>query len=333
MMGMETRYIAVLLFAAFFISAVSAADPAPPPTNPNAKAMLAAGVSDMQCRVAYDTDLMNAIVTTFPSLSAKLSFRIPILQSDMQMLSQYADDGNSRSFRNYLQQNFSQHLKLDNSMIKQSLDSIKEDRSLDKNETKTKMRSLKATNDALMSVLNNCSNVNKHVTLMLGYYSNSLTNYEKIANNMSSKGVDASGMLALVSSARSQILTPLQTATTGVTDGQALKLALDTYCLYDGCTNGTNFHMAAKFETARMYGLLSVIAQENMSDAMRNVLRDAENLLDTANSRITSWGAVDVQPADIQSVWGQITSAAKGLHEVFVTVKGSQQPGDTPGTE
>ncbi|VVB73805.1 Uncharacterised protein [uncultured archaeon] len=322
---MEKMLFATLLVASLVMMSIVSAEPTQPQATSAQKALLAAGVADMKCRVTYDTGIMNAVIEKFPFLSSQLSLRIPVLQDDLTQMSKFADNGDMRGFHGYLQVNLTQHFKLDNAAVKTAIESLRTNNGgLDKNETKTRMREVKATNDALIETLNKCADTNKHVTLVIGYYTDSLTNYQKRADELAAKGIDTKDLNALITGARSTIVEPLKAATTGVTDGQQLKLAMDTYCLYDGCLNGTNFHFAAKFETARLTHLLTMIAKENMSSAMRTLLGDAENLLDIANTRITSWGTGDVQPADLQSAWGQITSAAKDLHEVFVTVKGEQ---------
>ena len=163
----------------------------------------------------------------------------------------------------------------------------------------------------------------KHANMVLNYYNNTLIIYQRRAQNLSDRGVDASNLLDLVDGARAQIFVPLQDEISRTDNASELRKALHQYCLYDGCMNGTNFHMAARFETMRMADLLVVMSPNAIEAGRSSDVAAVQASLEAAVTEINSWGTKDVLQDQLSAVWIDIRSAAKGLNDLFVALNGS----------
>ena len=188
---------------------------------------------------------------------------------------------------------------------------------------KALMESLQSTYKSLRDTEDSCFNTNAYAHLVLNYYTTALNLYQLRAQNLTNRGIDASNLLNLVDNARSQTVTPLQNGVNSATNSSQLRILLNQYCLYDGCVNGTNFHMAAKFETMRMADLLAAISPNATAAGLGSNVAAAQTSLNAARTEISSWGTNDAKPDQLGPVWTDIRSAAKGSHDIFMALNNS----------
>lgn len=319
---MKIRFLIIILFASLLVSTVSAATA----STVNVTTLLNSALADMQCRVTFETDFINTIITLFPSLSSSLSPKAAAIQSDFSQLSQYASQADVESYRIYVQETFTQHLKQDQNAIRAGLDNIRlnmANMTKDmKNVTKTSFRTLKSSQKSLMEALDNCSALNKHTNLVLQYYNDTLNRYEARAQNMTDKGINASNLFDLVNSARTQILAPLQNEVSQAKNASSLNIAFSHYCLYDGCAKGINFHMAAKFETLRLTDLFAVIAPKATAAGLGSNVTAVQISLNATITEINSLGTGDVSADNLKAIWIDIRSIARELNDLFTALKG-----------
>lgn len=323
---MESKsYSCILIFVIVGILLISTVSAALVP-GVNRTALLNSALADMKCKATFETEYMNAIIALFPSLSSSLNPRIDALQLDVSQLSQYASQEDPRSYNIYVQETFTQHLKQNAAAVRAGLDSLKSNATgMSKNETKASLRSLKSTYFSLLDAKESCFSMKDHANLVINYYNNTLNMYQLRAQNLTDRGINASNLLDLVDSARSQILVPLQNGVSSTTNSSQLRIVLHQYCLYDGCANGTNFHMAAKFETMRVTDLLAVISPEATNAGLSSNITAVQTSLNAASTEVNSWGTNDVSPDQLKAAWVDIRSAAKGLHDIFIALGGSAE--------
>jgi hypothetical protein len=345
-MNMKKRLVAALVFVLLFALVVDVLNaqengPTPPPSDSDAAKVLHSAVEDMQCMVTFETELIKEITTLFPSLASTLDPKATTLKSDIAQLRAYENQNDIENFSIYFEEHFMQDLKATDIAIKTGIDSIlatpkpTEPKPSNVSEgeggegmkpeepedtIKVAMDSLKEKHESLMSELNDCSAKNNHTGLVLDYYEKSLEKYEARAQDLNNRGIDASNLLDLVKDARSEILTPLQNKVKGA-NATELGALFSQYCLYDGCMNGTNFHMSMKFELLRMKDLYEVIAPEANAAGLGSNATAVKELLDSANAEIAALGTGDVTPEKHKAIWEDIRSAAKSLKELFVALK------------
>jgi hypothetical protein len=183
------------------------------------------------------------------------------------------------------------------------------------------MHTLKSSHQSLMDALDSCSALSQHTTLMLQYYTDTLNHYEARAQNMTDRGINATNLFDLVNSARAQILTPLQNEVNQA-NASNIKTAFSHYCLYDGCMNGTNFHMAAKFETLRITDLFAVITPEATAAGLESNVAAVQASLNRVVEEVNSLGTGDISADDLKAIWADIRAVASELSSLFTTLRG-----------
>ena len=188
---------------------------------------------------------------------------------------------------------------------------------------KAAMESLQSEYKTLRDTYETCFDVQGHAKLVLDYYNTTLGGYEMRAQNLTGRGVNASNLLNLVLDARTQIITPLKNGVKSATNSSQLRMILYQYCLYDGCANGTNFHMAAKYEAMRVGDLLAAMSSKATEEGLGGNVSSVQASLDAAGTKIRSWGAKDATPDQLKEAWAGILSAAKGSHGIFIALNGT----------
>ena len=194
-------------------------------------------------------------------------------------------------------------------------------------EIKASMESLQTTYKTLMGTQSSCFDAKGYANLVLDYCNNTLNTYQLRAQNLTGRGINASNLLDIVGSARSQIMTPLKNGVNSAANSSQVRMALEHYCLYDGCANGTNFHMALKFESMRMNDLLAAMAPQAAEAGLGSNVSAAQSSLDAANAKISAWGTDAATPDQLKAAWADIGSAAKGSHDIFIALNGSAGEG------
>ena len=190
-------------------------------------------------------------------------------------------------------------------------------------EIKTSMESLQATYKTLMDTQNSCFDAKGYASLVLDYCNDTLTSYQLRAQNLSGRGVDTSNLFGLVASARTQVMEPLGKGVNAAANSSQARMALEHYCLYDGCANGTNFHMALKFEAMRMGDVLAAMSPYATAAGLGSNVTAAQASLASANSKISALGTNAATPDQLKAAWADVLSAAKASHGIFVALNAS----------
>jgi hypothetical protein len=360
---METRFVATLLFASLLVPMLGAAIVQKADITP----LLNSALTDAQCRVAFETGAMNAIISGFSVMSSLLGPRISDMQSDVPMLSQYASQGDAMNYSKYVQETFTKHLKQNADAAQAGFERLKNQTEQGQNmsgggssgqgggggsgggggqggggsggangsgpgqgmspdEMKAAMESLQSEYKTLRGAYDTCFDVRGHAELVLDYYNTTLNGYELRARDLAGRGISASNLLDLVGNARSQ-MAPLKNGVNSAANSSQIRMLLYQYCLYDGCMNGTNFHMAAKFEAMRMADLLAAMSPKAVEEGLSSNVTAAQASLNAANTEIGSWGAKDATPDQLKAAWTGILSAAKDSHSIFIALNGSAGAG------
>jgi len=325
---METRFIAILLVASLLVLMVSAQS-APPAPNADKAALLESALKDMGCKVTYEKGIINAMISKFPSLSPSLNPYIGKLETDLAQLTQYFNQKDVQNYSIYVQETFTPNMMDANTAQRKGIEGLRDNSGLDKNATKTAMRALKSEMESLRAANEICFDMETHANLVINYYTKSLDMYEQRANNLSNRNIGAAVLSNLVAEARQNILNPLKDEVNSAQNSSQIKAALMKYCLFDGCLNGTNFHMAAKYETARLKILLNVVSGEAVNLNLQNLDLDNSGspdrdeikiALDHVDEIIDSWANVNANSGQLKTEWSNIRSAAKKIHALFVEV-------------
>ncbi len=283
--------------------------------------LLSSALQYAECKANVTVEFIGQITSTVPKLSS-LSVYVSGIQSDETALSSLASSGNVTSFRAYLSGTFDPELNGAAKNISVQL----RDANLSANTT----AQLRASYNADISTYQNCSSnkAERFAANKVAFFNESISNYQQEANKLASNGVDTSALNSLLQNATIQIVTPLVTALGQAHNASQIYADLAEYCLFDGCKNGTNFHLAAHF------GYLKLTAEVTYLESDKNVsnstLVNAQADLNNASTILAAVGTKAYVGGQGKEIFSNLTAAAKAMRQpvqqdAFAKLKGQAQ--------
>src|SRR5271157_3877610 len=206
---------------------------------------LAAAAQYAQCKTNFTSAFIGQVTSAVPRLSG-LGQYSAALQSDTSRLSSIAATGNVASFRSYLSGTYDPELNAISGNVSAQMRAA----NLSRNQTSQ----LRLLYNGTLATYASCriDSIRDSASRKLDLFNDSIADYQKEANVLSQQGVNVSALDLLLQNAKSQIATPLAAAVGLASNASQISAALNRYCLFDGCRNGTNFHLAAHFELDRL---------------------------------------------------------------------------------
>lgn len=272
---------------------------------------LEAAMADVECRNAFTIGVMDSVASVVPDEG--LEAQKAALEADKAKLQSYADSGDTGGFRSYVRGTYDQHLR----DARQAILGWRKDNA--RSVTGAQHTSLRGAYAALRETYNAC-----HLNALKSYgkakaqaYGEALDRREEKLENLSAKGVDTHGLGALISQARSQVVSPLESAVDAASGILSYHNALKSYCLYDGCPEGRNFHFAAKWEAEKLRGILEVVKADPRSANYAAEIASAESGIATAESVVSAAGDSQFTAAQHDQLWNALSDASRKVKEIL----------------
>jgi hypothetical protein len=285
------RFLLVALLAVFVIPLANAQN--------NTSDALAAATAAAQCKIDFAVSVINASVALSPS--ANLSSTAAMLEDDRARLRLAANNNSPQQLRDFVR------ARLDPDLRQVRDDALRAVRGVGGSRS-----DLNAAYQALRREYQDCHTgaVGRFSSARTQALEAQLDTFQRRSDQLQAQGIDTANLTQLISDARSRIVMPLQAAVSNATDGQALSGAIHSYCLFDGC-NGTNYHLDARFEVARLRAISGYVgAQWNLSAAD---LAPAAGSLDAAQQALDQAGDAAFNATQRRDVWENIQAAAQEL--------------------
>jgi len=295
---MENRYAAVLIlaFSMLLPSFASAA--------PNTY------LTEIGCRIDFNVAVLNSMIGASAGNSSSLQSSVTALTNDKAQLQALQNSTNTSSFS---LQYASDMKQARNAVAQWRADVLK-------GLTLGEKAALVSSYRFALSSYEQCSFSAEQAMAQdrITNYQQQIAKFQNISSMLGSRGFDASQMNQVLQDAQSQLISPLQSAISAANDSQSLGLALKTYCLYDGCTNGTNFHLEAKFDIAKYSTVLAAL--QNVSSAFNlssaTLAQAAQNLGD-ASSTLAQVGTAAYAKNQGQTLFNDIKAAAQEISQLL----------------
>lgn len=304
-MGEKMKYgiILVLLLIAPFVSATSG--------NQNEQAHLLASSTDVKCKTDFAIGVIDSAIKNAPNSSGDLSQYKTKLQSDAEQLKNYAQVGDKEKYSQFLHETFEKDAK-------ETISAIVE---LRKSRIGKDAREVLRTEyDQLKKNYQSCHEeaVKKFAFNKLSVYEQEIKKYEEKIEALKAKDIKTDSLSKIVTDANNQIVIPLKNELNSANDSKSTKEVLDKYCLFNGCKNGTNFHLAAKFEMEKLNLILSNLEQKIGAD---KVAKAKEELM-AAQKILATTGSEKYNPED--QIWTHIKSASEEIKAVIKSTREKQ---------
>lgn len=300
--------LAGLLVSIFLMQAVfvlSASD-----NSTLGSAELQAAASNVVCRTA----MINSVISSISPLAggSSLSDYSAKLSSDLSQLQSYASSGDKDSFKSYLSGSYDS----DYIAAKGAIQDWR--KTPGKNVSAADRKNLM---NAYSSALQTFQSCHKDSLKIYGdgrvtSFTSQLDSYQKKADDLKAKGVDTSALNKIIQDARAQIVTPLQTALSAATDGNQIETALKGYCLFDGCKDGANFHLAAKFAIGELNIAVARVSNATWAGNFTSQIAQVNSDISAANSALISVGTNKYLPDQEKTVWDSIKAARDALKQI-----------------
>lgn len=272
-------------------------------------------LSDVNCKTDFNTGVLESYIAAAPSSASVLTTFTAKLEADTNQLSVYAENNDTANFRLFLRETYEK----DSKDAKAQLVRVRRESNLS-NETKISLREkyheLKAEYDSCHSQA-----VRSFTTARVESYEGALSNFESRLDDLESKGLDVNQMRALVSNARSVVVNPLRNALLESNTSAQLRIASRQYCMFDGCGNGTDFHLGAKFEIEKLTSVLNRIKETNVSANISAKIVVAEGFLVSAQTQLDDLNNGKYTDESRSHVWDSIQSAADEIRDILHDIR------------
>ncbi|MFZ1971031.1 MAG: hypothetical protein WAU65_02530 [Candidatus Nanoarchaeia archaeon] len=311
----------VLLFSAFLVVNFVFADQ-------STQSLLA---RELGCRINFNIGVLNSVGNY--SNSSEIQQSVTTLQNDLSQ----AQSFNNSEVRNFEMGQYSNDMKSIISSVKsfrQGRDVSFPNRNVSARTNQTapvnsngmysnRSAALASFYNQLQQVYLQCE---QQVYYTIGQqrlqqYQTQMAKFQNETNNLQNRGFDVTSLTQLLDNAQTEIIQPLQSALLSANNSQSVMTAVQTYCLYDGCVNGANFHMDANFDVARLNIILNYLQANKSSLNLDNAtLSQAQQDLSNAQSTLNSVGASIYKNGQSQLIFGDIQDASKIIVQLVTQV-------------
>ncbi len=302
---MKTKMQFVALVACVMMILPSAAFATPSWSSQYAQAAM----SRITCNTNLVTGFINDVMTNVPSATS-LSQNLNTINSDTSTLQGYANNNDRASFLSFVKNTYKVDVK---SAFVAIHDAIKAS-----NVTKDVRSIIKSDYSSLKSTYKGCmySAFEQLASAKTQALQLDIAKMQNRSNTLASKGIDTTALNQVISNADSQ-LASLQAAIGSANDSKSLKAALGSYCLYNGCKNGNNFHFAAKSAIAAQQAVLNLLQTNSNATQYSSQITQAQNDLNAAQSTLNTVGTGQYSGTQQSDVWNNIKAASSIIHQLW----------------
>lgn len=273
-------------------------------------------LNNSECKLNFSMGVVNLMSSFLPNYSfAQYTTK---LQSDFSQLQGYVLNDNQSLYRNYINSQFDPDLKATSEAVQEywRTPAYNNLTRADKLKFRAGYNSLKTNYDVcFVGSLRNLGGGR------INNFYNEIRVYQNESDKLAAKGVDVSALNQILSDAKSQIQvvqSKLNTATTP----QEVQQAIQSFCLFDGCENGTNFHLEAKWDIAKLNIALTRIQNNTNSTNFSDNITQLETAINNAKSALTSVGTSSYTDVTKKEVWDNIKLAENLILEITKLLRG-----------
>lgn len=278
---------------------------------------LNAQYSRVACGIDYLTGVFEVTIDKVPQTS-NLKPHIKTLTEDKEELHILASEGNAKGFWEYVKETLRPHVKEAREDFKKNREKF-DQWNID-NETiaelraeyKEKRAELKACRDAGIISVGKAK---------VAWYESHLAKKEAKTQNLSARGVDTSLMMGTIAGAWNVIVNPLKEAVSSE-DPQTVKNALHTYHLFNGGNeSGISYHFAAKYQNARLGGILGAVAPKAEEAGHGDTVNEIRGLVDSTEAMLVEIADEKYAEGEGEQVWSNIKQGFSMLRELIKALK------------
>ena len=259
------------------------------------------------------TNLVSTVAGALSQLSSNttdLQTQMTIVQQDNTRLQTYASAGNLTAFNKYLRETYNK----DVSTLQHLWNAELRTSSLNA----SAMSALKQSFEAAKATSQSCELValKAYADGKVADFNLTLDHYQNVSDALAGKGLDTSSLNAIVNNASAAIIMPLKNAIDGATNSSQVRNALDMYCMFNGCKNGVNYHLAARFDIQKLELIAEKLQSINSTAINQTAVAQGLSALSDAANALASVGTSAYTTATHDAVWDSIKAAVEDLKHI-----------------
>jgi len=255
---------------------------------------------------SYLSDVVN-VINNSTITSTITTTDIPKLNADFTALQSDATGNNTAQFKIDSKQYSSDQRTA-------SLDAIVAIRAM---HNKTINSELRSDNAQLQSAQKSCLfAVNQQrAQIKIQKFDRDVTHAWNLSGRLSEHGANTTNLNQTIGNAYNQIQA-FQSSVDNAQNKTQLRSALNSFCLYNGCKTGDNFHFAANAVIQASQAKLNLLAGQNSTASFQALVGQARTDLTNAQTALTQVGGNQYQGTQSSTVWGDIKAAGEIIHQL-----------------
>jgi len=140
---------------------------------------------------------------------------------------------------------------------------------------------------------------------------------QSFTNNWSARGIDTSGMQAVIDEATTVVVVPMQAALASGDENAVRAAFMITLGNASRNSSWTCCHYFAKFAVARDQAMLNFVSPKAYEKGLGDLVPPIQASLDSAGSQLAAVGFSPYQPGQAEPIWNDIHGATVALKDLI----------------
>jgi hypothetical protein len=315
-MHTKMQYTALVACALLMIPAAAFADNGSTQNQASEQqSYLNAMLARTTCQANFATGFISTAISDIPNINQTvIGADSSKISTDLQTLTTDANNNDKTKFKTDLQSFWT-----DSKTGKHDLWSaikIAKPTSDQRTKLKSDLGNLKSTYSSCMFTAGQ-----QRATDLLQDYGTGIQKAQNRTSILASKGVDVTQLNQIISQAQTN-LSNLAASVASATNASQLKTALQSYCQYNGCKSGTNFHFAAQSVLAAGQAQLNAIKSNANSTQYGSQISQAQTDLTNAQNTLATVGTTVYQGTQQTDVWNALHDASSIINHLWKELHG-----------
>lgn len=272
-------------------------------------------LAQVTCQANYLTGYIGDAISVIPNInSSAISSDSSKITTDLQTVTTDVNNNNKTQFKTdlpTLRTDFkSGRLDL-NSAVKASTPTKTE-----RSQLRTDMASLGTTERSCMF-----ASEQQSAQAKIAAFQFAIQQEQTRSHKLYLRGFDTTQLNQTISQAQTN-LDNLAAAISSATNSTQLKAALQSYCQYDGCKSGTNFHFAAQSALDAEQAALTAITSNPNSGQYSTQISQAQTDLTNAQNTLNTVATGQYQGTESTDVWNNLHDAQVIINQIWHDLNG-----------